>query len=74
MPFEEYQDTIIKTLKNEYHIKSWYIDCLQDDIKLSYERSKRVSELLGSDQIDPQGYCFGISMLYPEFPPVYSKK
>lgn len=66
--FEEYKNQITKSLKNDYNIELSYINKLEADIQKSYNDEVEVSRMLGSNQISPSGYCFGISMLYPNLP------
>ena len=68
MTFDEYKNQIIKSLKDDYNIEDSYINKLDEDIKKSYDDGIVASELLGSNQISPSGYCYGISMMYPDLP------
>lgn len=45
-----------------------YISKLDVDMERSYKNSVEVSMLLGSNQVSPNGYAYGIYMLYPDMP------
>ena len=67
MSFKEYRERIINRLNRDIKDKE-YIKNLEDDIKKSYKSEIRASEILESDQVSPSGYCYGIMLLYPDYP------
>lgn len=70
MTIDEYKNKIINRLTKTIKDRD-YISKLDGDIIKSYNDSVKVSNLLGSNQISVDGYCIGIELLYPDFPPVY---
>lgn len=67
MSFEEYREKIINRLNRDIRDKE-YIKNLEDDMKKSYETQVKASEILGSNQISPNGYCYAIMLWYPDYP------
>ena len=64
--FEEYKKAIKTSLKKDYHIENEYIEKLDESIKESYEIGVEVSQILGTDQVSPSGYCFAANLMYPD--------
>ena len=57
---EAYED-IRKYIKDEDYIRK-----LDADMERHYKESIEVSMFLGSNQVSPCGYAYGIFMLYPD--------
>ena len=68
MTLEEYRVEIKKSLKKDYKIDEEYINKLDGDINRSYAQKVKLSEMFGADRVNPNGYCYMISMMYPDLP------
>jgi len=66
MTLEEYKKTIKTCLKEDYNIEQEYIDKLDSSIEYSYNQQQELSKITGTDRINPDGYCYGAFMMYPD--------
>ena len=68
MTLEEYKAKVKKSLKEDYKIDEDYISKLDEDIIISYRQKVELSEMYGTDRVNPNGYCYMIFMMYPDLP------
>ena len=68
MTLEEYKNNIKRSLKKDYKISEDYINKLDADINASYAQKVKLSEISGTDRVNPNGYCYKIFMMYPDLP------
>ena len=66
MTLEEYKKAIKTSLKEDYNIEQEYIDKLDSSIEISYKQQQELSKITGTDRIDPGGYCYAASLMYPD--------
>ena len=60
--------TLYSFERNEELIHQEYLNALEPDIRKHYEEELNVSELVGENQISPDGYALGILFIYPDLP------
>ena len=66
MSLEEFKRKAYEDIR--YYIKDEdYISKLDADMEKGYKNSVEASMLLGTNQVSPSGYAYGIFMLYPDF-------
>ena len=66
MSFTKYRKEVLQILKK--HIADQeYLNALEPDIRKHYEEELNVSELVGENQISPDGYALGILFGSPKF-------
>lgn len=68
MSIVEYKNEVKRILTNDYGIEESYVNKISKHIGRSYKDGVKLTETTGVDHINPDGYCYGIFMIYPDLP------
>ena len=75
MTYNDYEKRALDSFKSYKGIPQEYINEIvkRGCIRASYEEECAVTELLGTDQLEPSGFAYECHMLYPDYPDSYEE-